>query len=59
MEMEDHHQYGIADLRKWKIFASTGTWPRQETLTLLEIKSHLEPKFKEANQKRGRGRKKI
>jgi hypothetical protein len=59
MEMEDHHQYGIADLRKWKIFASTGTWPRQETLTLLEIKSRLEPKFKEANQKRGRGRKKI
>ncbi|MBA0792792.1 hypothetical protein Gohar_017260 [Gossypium harknessii] len=28
-----------------------GRWPRQETLTLLEIRSHLDPKFKEANQK--------
>ena len=26
-------------------------WPRQETLTLLEIRSRLDPKFKEANQK--------
>ncbi|KAE8666344.1 Trihelix transcription factor PTL [Hibiscus syriacus] len=26
-------------------------WPRQETLTLLEIRSRLESKFKEANQK--------
>ncbi|KAL5710769.1 hypothetical protein ACHQM5_021295 [Ranunculus cassubicifolius] len=26
-------------------------WPRQETLTLLEIRSHLDSKFKEANQK--------
>ncbi|KAE9590870.1 hypothetical protein Lal_00023146 [Lupinus albus] len=31
--------------------ASTGRWPRQETLTLLEIRSSLDPKFKEANQK--------
>ncbi|XP_061368728.1 trihelix transcription factor PTL-like [Gastrolobium bilobum] len=31
--------------------ASTGRWPRQETLTLLEIRSKLDPKFKEANQK--------
>lgn len=31
--------------------ASTGRWPRQETLTLLEIRSRLDPKFKEANQK--------
>ncbi|EOY08130.1 PREDICTED: trihelix transcription factor PTL [Theobroma cacao] len=29
----------------------TGRWPRQETLTLLEIRSRLDPKFKEANQK--------
>ncbi|KAE9612457.1 putative transcription factor Trihelix family [Lupinus albus] len=31
--------------------AYTGRWPRQETLTLLEIRSRLHPKFKEANQK--------
>lgn len=31
--------------------ASTGRWPRQETLTLLEVRSRLHPKFKEANQK--------
>nr|KYP73807.1 hypothetical protein KK1_006463 [Cajanus cajan] len=30
---------------------STGRWPRQETLTLLEIRSRLDPKFKEANHK--------
>ncbi|CAH8343410.1 unnamed protein product [Eruca vesicaria subsp. sativa] len=29
----------------------TGRWPRQETLTLLEIRSRLHHKFKEANQK--------
>ncbi|CAN8297891.1 unnamed protein product [Cochlearia groenlandica] len=29
----------------------TGRWPRQETLTLLEIRSLLDHKFKEANQK--------
>ncbi|XP_057488701.1 trihelix transcription factor PTL-like [Actinidia eriantha] len=29
----------------------TGRWPRQETLTLLEIRSSLDCKFKEANQK--------
>ncbi|XP_019155004.1 PREDICTED: trihelix transcription factor PTL-like [Ipomoea nil] len=29
----------------------SGRWPRQETLTLLEIRSRLHPKFKEANQK--------
>ena len=29
----------------------TGRWPRQETLTLLEIRSRLDTKFKEANQK--------
>ncbi|KAF8079434.1 hypothetical protein N665_1028s0017 [Sinapis alba] len=29
----------------------TGRWPRQETLTLLEIRSRLDHKFKEANQK--------
>ncbi|XP_047978190.1 trihelix transcription factor PTL-like [Salvia hispanica] len=28
-----------------------GRWPRQETLNLLEIRSRLDPKFKEANQK--------
>lgn len=26
-------------------------WPRQETLTLLEIRSRLDSRFKEANQK--------
>ncbi|CAL0317062.1 unnamed protein product [Lupinus luteus] len=31
--------------------AYTGRWPRQETLTLLEIRSRLHPKLKEANQK--------
>ncbi|GMI84767.1 PETAL LOSS [Hibiscus trionum] len=29
----------------------TGRWPRQETLTLLETRSRLDHKFKEANQK--------
>ncbi|CAA2989877.1 Hypothetical predicted protein [Olea europaea subsp. europaea] len=29
----------------------TGRWPRQETLALLEIRSRLDPKFKEGNQK--------
>ncbi|XP_028125460.1 trihelix transcription factor PTL-like [Camellia sinensis] len=29
----------------------TGRWPRQETLTLLEIRSRLDSKFKESNQK--------
>lgn len=28
-----------------------GRWPRQETLTLLEIRSRLDAKFKEANHK--------
>lgn len=28
-----------------------GRWPRQETLTLLEVRSQLDSKFKEANQK--------
>ncbi|KAG6427497.1 hypothetical protein SASPL_111743 [Salvia splendens] len=32
-------------------FESAGRWPRLETLTLLEIRSRLDPKFKEANQK--------
>ncbi|KAF1866753.1 hypothetical protein Lal_00018138 [Lupinus albus] len=31
--------------------ATTGRWPRQETLSLLHIRSCLDPKFKEANQK--------
>ncbi|CAL0326757.1 unnamed protein product [Lupinus luteus] len=30
---------------------STGRWPRQETLSLLHIRSCLDPKFKETNQK--------
>ncbi|KAL6521137.1 hypothetical protein OROGR_017706 [Orobanche gracilis] len=33
------------------IDGGAGRWPRQETLTLLEIRSRLDPKFKEANQK--------
>ncbi|XP_050208941.1 trihelix transcription factor PTL-like [Mercurialis annua] len=31
--------------------ASSSRWPRQETLTLLEIRSRLDSRFKEANQK--------
>ncbi|XP_051132265.1 trihelix transcription factor PTL [Andrographis paniculata] len=31
--------------------SGAGRWPRQETLTLLEIRSRLDHKFKEANQK--------
>ncbi|MED6189013.1 hypothetical protein PIB30_091457 [Stylosanthes scabra] len=31
--------------------SSKGRWPRQETLTLLEIRSKLHPKFKDANHK--------
>lgn len=31
--------------------SGSGRWPRQETLTLLEIRSRLDSKFKEANQK--------
>ncbi|KAL8152904.1 hypothetical protein V2J09_010664 [Rumex salicifolius] len=30
---------------------ATARWPRQETLTLLEVRSRLDPKFKEANHK--------
>ncbi|KAE8680578.1 Integrase-type DNA-binding superfamily protein [Hibiscus syriacus] len=30
---------------------ATGRWPRQEALTLVEIRSRLHPMFKEANQK--------
>ncbi|XP_015951617.1 trihelix transcription factor PTL [Arachis duranensis] len=31
--------------------SNNGRWPRQETLTLLEIRSKLHPKFKDANHK--------
>ncbi|VFQ85248.1 unnamed protein product [Cuscuta campestris] len=31
--------------------SGSGRWPRQETLTLLEIRSRLDSKFKEANHK--------
>ena len=31
--------------------ANNSRWPRQETLTLLEIRSRLNPKFKDTNQK--------
>lgn len=31
--------------------SGNGRWPRQETLTLLEVRSRLDSKFKEANQK--------
>ncbi|KAL3646842.1 hypothetical protein CASFOL_009386 [Castilleja foliolosa] len=34
-----------------EVGGGSGRWPRQETLTLLEIRSKLDPKFKEANQK--------
>lgn len=32
--------------------SGNGRWPRQETLTLLEIRSRLDSKFKEANHKK-------
>ena len=38
----------------WSLVNTDGgnsRWPRQETLTLLEIRSRLDSKFKEANQK--------
>lgn len=34
-----------------EIGGGNGRWPRQETLTLLEVRSRLDSKFKEANQK--------
>ncbi|KAL6129365.1 hypothetical protein ACLB2K_072716 [Fragaria x ananassa] len=46
-----NHQHG------WSINGNDGSagnnsrWPRQETLTLLEIRSSLDSKFKETNQK--------
>lgn len=38
---------------RWGNIINVGNirWPRQETLTLLEIRIRLDPKFKEANQK--------
>ncbi|XP_047339385.1 trihelix transcription factor PTL-like [Impatiens glandulifera] len=35
----------------FEVEPNTGRWPRQETLCLLEIRSKLDSKFKEANQK--------
>ncbi|XP_075509189.1 trihelix transcription factor PTL-like [Primulina tabacum] len=43
-EMEPGGQSGGGD-------GGTARWPRQETLTLLEIRSRLDSRFKEANQK--------
>lgn len=37
--------------RLMEIGSSCSRWPRQETLTLLEIRSRLDSKFKEANHK--------
>lgn len=34
-----------------QIDAGAARWPRQETLSLLDIRSRLDSKFKEANQK--------
>ncbi|KAG6430552.1 hypothetical protein SASPL_108622 [Salvia splendens] len=42
---------GGAAVHCYSGFESAGRWPRQETLTLLEIRARLDPKFKEANQK--------
>ncbi|GAV78066.1 Myb_DNA-bind_4 domain-containing protein [Cephalotus follicularis] len=45
--------YGVEMERGWHFGNERGSsrWPRQETLTLLEIRSRLDSKFKEANQK--------
>lgn len=60
----DHHHhaslYGIDQLESGGWINNNGSndvgnsgsrWPRQETLTLLEIRSRLDSKFKETNQK--------
>ncbi|KAF5750478.1 putative Duplicated homeodomain-like superfamily protein [Tripterygium wilfordii] len=44
LEMSEGGCFGGGD-------GGNGRWPRQETLTLLEIRSRLDSKFKEANQK--------
>ncbi|KAF5747824.1 putative transcription factor [Tripterygium wilfordii] len=44
LDMSDGGCFGGGD-------GGSGRWPRQETLTLLEIRSRLDSKFKEANQK--------
>ncbi|GLT88760.1 hypothetical protein SLE2022_067710 [Rubroshorea leprosula] len=45
--------YGVEMESGWCLGNDGGNsrWPRQETLTLLEIRSRLDSKFKEANQK--------
>ncbi|KAJ0046240.1 hypothetical protein Pint_05881 [Pistacia integerrima] len=49
-------RYGGVDMESggWSFGNEGGNcrWPRQETLTLLEIRSRLDSKFKEANQKK-------
>ncbi|XP_068663574.1 trihelix transcription factor PTL-like [Aristolochia californica] len=46
-ESSSHSAFDEAGL--WD--GGNGRWPRQETLTLLEIRSRLDARFKEANQK--------
>ncbi|EEF31488.1 transcription factor, putative [Ricinus communis] len=56
-----HHDYGTAAAANEVMFPSglvklghdrnNSRWPRQETLTLLEIRSRLDSRFREANQK--------
>ncbi|KAF3434147.1 hypothetical protein FNV43_RR25250 [Rhamnella rubrinervis] len=45
IELESGWNTGINDV------GNNSRWPRQETLTLLEIRSRLDSKFKESNQK--------
>ncbi|PQP98012.1 trihelix transcription factor PTL [Prunus yedoensis var. nudiflora] len=42
---------GLMEAEAGGDIGGSGRWPRQETLTLLEIRSRLDFKFKEANQK--------
>ncbi|CAN4109534.1 unnamed protein product [Withania somnifera] len=42
---------GGCTLSALEMEGGNGRWPRQETLTLLEVRSRLDFKFKEANHK--------
>ncbi|KAG6596550.1 Trihelix transcription factor PTL, partial [Cucurbita argyrosperma subsp. sororia] len=42
---------GSASPTSFDAQTTTARWPRQETLTLLDVRSRLDSKFKEANQK--------
>uniref|UniRef100_A0A3Q7ILM6 Myb-like domain-containing protein n=1 Tax=Solanum lycopersicum TaxID=4081 RepID=A0A3Q7ILM6_SOLLC len=54
--MDDDNQYGSTvsggcALSAMETEGGNGRWPRQETLKLLEVRSQLDSKFKEAIQK--------